>query len=199
LGQGSFLTMTSVATRTSPVTRGKWILDNLLGLPPPNPPPNVPSIEASASTAPQTLRQQMLRHRGDPVCAACHTVMDPFGFALENFDAVGRWRATDGGLPIDAADALFDGTEVDGPAGLRAFLLANRELFLQTATEKLMTYALGRTLTPADQPAVRKILRNAASRDYRFSSLVLGIAQSDPFLLRATAAEPAATLSAAGR
>jgi hypothetical protein len=192
LGHASFLTMTSVATRTSPVTRGKWILDNLLGLPPGNPPPNVPSIEESASTAPQTLRQQMVRHRRDPVCAGCHEIMDPFGFALENLDAVGRWRDADDGQPIDARDEFFDGTSVDGVAGLREFLLGKRELFVRTATEKLLIYALGRSLTAADQPAVRDILRQAKVDDYAFSSLVLGIVGSEPFQMRAAANEPEA-------
>jgi hypothetical protein len=199
LGHGSFLTMTSVATRTSPVTRGKWILDNLLGLPPGDPPPNVPSIDASASTGPQTLRQQMTRHRQDPVCAACHQVMDPFGFALENFDAVGRWRDLDNGLAIDAEAALFDGSTVPGVIGLRGFLLGKRELFVQTATEKLMTYALGRSLTAADEPAVRQIMRTAAGSDYAFSSIVLALVASAPFQMRAAPNESAAHLAAAAR
>jgi hypothetical protein len=190
--------MTSVATRTSPVTRGKWILDNLLGLPPGDPPPNVPSIEESASSGPQTLRAQMTRHREDPVCAACHQVMDPFGFALENFDAVGRWRDLDNGFVIDAKAQFFDGTVAEGASGLRDLLLAKRELYLATATEKLMTYALGRSLTPADKPAVRAILRSAADSDHSFSSIVLGLVASTPFLLR-TAAERDAELSAAAQ
>jgi hypothetical protein len=199
LGHGSFLTMTSVATRTSPVTRGKWILDNLLGLPPGDPPANVPSIEESTSTGPQTLREQMTRHRGDPVCAACHEIMDPFGFALENFDAVGRWRDFDNGLAIDAKAEFFDGSIVDGVAGLRGLLLAKRELFVQTATEKLMTYALGRSLAPADKPAVREVMRTAASRDNSFSSIVLALVASSPFQMRAAPAEPPVELSAAAR
>jgi hypothetical protein len=197
LGHGSFLTMTSVATRTSPVTRGKWILDNLLGLPPGDPPPNVPSIEQSASSGPQTLRTQMTRHREDPVCASCHEVMDPFGFALENFDAVGRWRDLDNGLAIDARAEFFDGSTADGVTGLRDLLMRKRELFVATATEKLMTYALGRSLTPADKPAVREILRSAAATDYSFSSIVLGLVASTPFQMRTAAAEPPAELSAA--
>ena len=186
LGHGSFLTMTSVATRTSPVTRGKWILDNLLGLPPGDPPAEVPSIDASASAGPQTLREQMTRHRQDPVCASCHELMDPFGFALENFDAVGRWRAADDGLPIDARAVFFDGTTVDGVNGLRELLLAKRELFVQTLTEKLLTYALGRSLTPSDMPAVRQIARSAARHDYRFSAIVAGIVESTAFQMRVT-------------
>jgi hypothetical protein len=199
LGHGSFLTMTSVATRTSPVTRGKWILDNLLGLPPGDPPPNVPSIEESASTGRETLRDQMTRHRTDPVCAACHEIMDPFGFALENFDAVGRWRDTDGGLAIDARDEFFDGSHVEGVAGLREFLFGKRELFVQTATEKLMTYALGRSLTPADQPTVREIMRTAAGEDYSFSAIVLTLVASAPFQMRTVPNESAAQITTAAR
>jgi hypothetical protein len=199
LGHGSFLTMTSVATRTSPVTRGKWILDNLLGLPPGDPPPNVPSIEESASTGPQTLREQMTRHRTDPVCAACHEIMDPFGFALENFDAVGRWRDFDAGVAIDARDEFFDGSNVEGVVGLREFLLGKRELFVQTAAEKLMAYALGRSLTPADQPTVREILRTAAGDDYAFSAIVLKLVASAPFQMRTAPSEPEAQIATAAR
>jgi hypothetical protein len=190
LSHGSFLTMTSVATRTSPVTRGKWILDNMLGLPPPAPPPNVPAIEASATGQPQTLRDQMTRHRADPVCSACHKVMDPLGFALENFDAVGRWRVEDGGKAIDVVDTFYDGSRVDGVSGLRAFLLDNRYLFTQTLTEKLMTYALGRSIEAADMPVVRQILRDAAANEYRFSTIIWGIVESPAFQMRTAAFEP---------
>jgi hypothetical protein len=199
LGHGSFLTMTSVATRTSPVTRGKWILDNLLGLPPGDPPPNVPSIEESASTGRETLRDQMTRHRADPVCAACHEIMDPFGFALENFDAVGRWRDLDNGLAINARDEFFDGSTVEGIAGLREFLVGKRELFLQTATEKLMTYALGRSLTPADQPTVREIMRASAGDDHSFSAIVLALVASAPFQMRTAPSGPGAEIATAAR
>jgi hypothetical protein len=200
LGHGSVLTLTSVATRTSPVTRGKWILDNLLGLPPPDPPPNVPAIEASETAGPQTLRDQMMRHRDDPVCSACHQVMDPFGFVLENFDGVGRWRETDDGVAIDAADVLFDGSRIEGVAELRAFLLSNRYLFVQTLTEKLTTFALGRGVEPADMPVVRDILRDAAATDYRFSSIVSGIVNSAAFQMRTAAprTDGDATTRAAG-
>jgi hypothetical protein len=184
LGHGSFLTLTSVATRTSPVTRGKWILDNMLGLPPGNPPPEVPAIEASASAKPETLREQMTRHRQDPVCAGCHELMDPFGFALENFDAVGRWRTVEAGIPLDVRADLFDGTTVAGVEELRTFLLSKRELFVRTLTEKLMTYALGRRLEPSDMPAVRQIVRAAEHDNYRFSSIVRGIVASAPFQMR---------------
>jgi hypothetical protein len=189
LGQGSFLTLTSVATRTSPVTRGKWILDNLLGLPPPAPPSTVPPLESSASTEPQTLREQMTRHRQDPVCAACHEVMDPFGFALENFDAVGRWRTTDGGVEIDPADTMFDGSRVHGAAELREFLHSKRELIVDNAIGKLTMYALGRSLTPADMPTVRKIRRDTAADGHRFSSLVAALVESPAFWMRTVAPE----------
>jgi hypothetical protein len=187
LAHGSFLTLTSVSTRTSPVTRGKWILDNMLGLPPPDPPPNVPAIEASATGEPQSLRDMLTRHRADPVCSACHKVMDPFGFALENFDAVGRWRVNDNGKAIDVVDTFFDGSEVDGVNGLREFLLNNRYLFAQTLTEKLMTYALGRSIEAADMPVVRQILRDAAANDYRFSTIIWGIVESPAFQMRTAA------------
>jgi hypothetical protein len=199
LGHGSFLTMTSVATRTSPVTRGKWILDNLLGLPPGDPPSDVPSIEESASTRHETLRDQMTRHRADPVCAACHEIMDPFGFALENFDAVGRWRDFDNGVAIDARDEFFDGSSVEGVTGLREFLISKRELFLRTATEKLMTYALGRSLTPSDQPTIREIMRTSASDDYSFSAIVQALVASAPFQMRAAPSEPELDIKAAAR
>jgi hypothetical protein len=197
LGHGSIHTLTSVATRTSPVTRGKWILENLLGLPPPEPPPNVPAIEASATGQPQTLRDQMTRHRQDPVCSACHQIMDPFGFVLENFDGVGRWRDVDRGLEIDTADILFDGTHIDGPAELREFLLSKRYLFVQTLTEKLMMYALGRSVGPADMPVVRMILRDAASNDYRFSAIIRGIVDSAAFQMRTAAPSVETAVTAA--
>jgi hypothetical protein len=187
LGHGSIQTLTSVATRTSPVTRGKWIMENLLGLPAPEPPPNVPAIDASGTAEPQTLREQMIRHRADPSCAACHQVLDPFGFASERFDAVGRYRTLDRGLPIDTSATLFDGTRVDGVVDIRHFLMDKQYLFLETLTKKLMTYALGRSVEPADMPVVRRILRDAARDDYRFSAIVRGIAQSPSFRLRTAA------------
>jgi hypothetical protein len=189
LGQGSFLTLTSVATRTSPVTRGKWILDNMLGLPPPAPPSSVPPLESSASAEPQTLREQMTRHRQDPVCAACHEVMDPFGFALENFDAVGRWRTTDGGVEIDSSDTMFDGSRVHGVAELREFLYSKRELVVENVIGKLMMYALGRSLTPADMPTVRTIRRDTSADGHRFSSLVVALVESPAFRMRTAASE----------
>jgi len=185
LGQGSFLLVTSVANRTSPVSRGKWVLENLLGVPPPLPPPNVPAIDESPEAAKaSSLRQKMEIHRGNPTCAACHRIMDPIGFTLENFDLVGRWRTSDGNTPIDATGQLFDGTPLDGPVSLRKALLARSDVFVRTTTEKLMTYGTGRALKYYDMPVVRQIARDAATNDYRFSSLVLGVVKSDPFQMK---------------
>jgi hypothetical protein len=182
LGQGSILAITSKAERTSPVVRGKWILENILGTPPPPPPPDVPALkDAEEDQTPKTMRQQMAEHRANPVCASCHKVMDPIGFALENFDAVGTWRTRDAGTPIDASGELADGTVVDGVSALRTALLRRPEVFVGTVTEKLLTYALGRGLDHHDMPAVRAIVRDAAANDYRFSSLVLGIVRSAQF------------------
>ncbi len=189
LGQGSILTVQSLSTRTSPVTRGIWILENILGTTPPDPPPDVPELEASADDGRDlSMREAMERHRANPTCAACHRLMDPLGLALENFDAVGRWRETDGsGSPLDVSGALPDGTRFTGVAELQQALLANPEPFLRTLTEKLLTYALGRGLEHTDAPAVRRIVRDAASREHRFSALVLGIVKSVPFRQRRSA------------
>lgn len=185
LGQGSILAVTSHTTRTSPVVRGKWILSNLMGTPPDPPPPNVPALkENSEGGKPLTVRERMEQHRKDPVCASCHKVMDPLGFSLENFDATGRWRATDAGVPVDAAGKLTDGTEVNGPASLRQALLSRPRVFVGTLTEKLMIYGLGRGLDYNDMPAVRGVVREAAKNDYRFSSLILGIVKSAPFQMK---------------
>jgi hypothetical protein len=188
LGHGSILSLTSVATRTSPVLRGKYIISNLLNTPPLPPPADVPELEASETTdRPSTVREQLERHRANPVCGSCHRNIDPVGFALENFDAVGQWRdSTKTGLPIDAAGVLADGTPVDGPVALRQALLARPEVFAGTLTEKLMTYALGRGLEPIDMPAVRSVVRSAAARDYAMQSIVLGIVRSAPFQMRTT-------------
>ena len=185
LGQGSFLLVTSVANRTSPVARGKWVLENLLGVPAPLPPPNVPSIdEGSDVTAIKSLRQRMEKHRQQPTCAACHKIMDPIGFSLENFDLIGRWRTSEGGTPIDATSQLVDDTPLDGPASLRRALLARPEVIVRTMTGKLMTYATGRALQYYDMPAVRAIVNDASKNNYKFSSLVLGVVRSDPFQKR---------------
>jgi len=185
LGQGSVLTVSSYATRTSPVIRGKWVLTNILGSPPPPPPPNVPPLkEAADSGKVLTMRERMAQHRANPACAGCHKLMDPIGFSLENYDAVGRWRTTEGGVPVDAAGSLPDGSTFTGAAGLRQALLRNPELFVTTTAEKLLTYALGRGVEEDDAPAVRGIVRAARADDYRFSSLVLGIVNSTPFQMR---------------
>ena len=185
LGQGSILLVTSVATRTSPVARGKWVLENILGSSPPLPPPNVPALPENASTAKLvSVREKMEAHRNNPVCAACHKIMDPIGFSLENFDLTGKWRTTDGGVPIDASGQMVDGTKLSGPASLREALLSRSDVFVSTLTEKLMTYALGRGLKYYDMPAVRAITREARRNDDRFSSIVLGIVKSAPFQMK---------------
>jgi mono/diheme cytochrome c family protein len=185
LGQSSFLLVTSVANRTSPVSRGKWVLENLMGTPAPLPPPNVPPLDTDGS-APQaaSVRQRMEEHRKNPTCAACHKIMDPIGFSLENFDLIGRYRTNDAGVPIDATSQLVDGTKLDGPASLRLALLSRSGVFVQTMTEKLLTYGTGRALKYYDMPVVRSIDREAARNDNRFSSLIVGIVKSDPFQMR---------------
>ncbi len=185
LGQGSILAVTSHADRTSPVVRGKWILENILGMPVPPPPPDVPPLkENQEGQKPRTMREQMAEHRANPVCASCHKAMDPIGFALENFDAVGAWRTEEAGVRIDASGELADGTKVDGVVTLRQALISRPEVFAGTVTEKLMTYALGRGIDYRDMPAVRSVLLDAARGDYRFSTLILGIVHSTPFQMR---------------
>ncbi|MDE0124812.1 MAG: DUF1592 domain-containing protein [Bryobacterales bacterium] len=185
LSHGSILAVTSYANRTSPVLRGKWVLANILGTPPRPPPPEVPDLaERTHSEKPRTLRERITEHREDPACAACHDVIDPVGFAFENFDAVGRWRTHDEGVPVDASGSLPDGTRFSGPGGFRKALLDRPELFVSTLAEKLLTYALGRGLEYYDAPAVRKIVRDSMQQDYRFSSLVLGVVRSTPFRMR---------------
>jgi Protein of unknown function (DUF1592)/Protein of unknown function (DUF1588)/Protein of unknown function (DUF1585)/Protein of unknown function (DUF1587)/Protein of unknown function (DUF1595)/Cytochrome C oxidase, cbb3-type, subunit III len=185
LGQGSILTVTSHADRTSPVVRGKWILENMLGAPPPAPPPEVPPLgENSEGAPPKSLRARMELHRANAVCASCHKTMDPIGFSLENFDAVGTWRTEDAGVPIDASGKLADGTDVNGIVSLRNAILARPEVFAGTVTEKLMIYALGRGLEPSDMPAVRRIVRESAANNYRLRSLIMGVARSVPFQMR---------------
>ncbi len=186
LGQGSILTLTSYGTRTSPVLRGKWILENLLSSPPPPPPPNVPALEATTSDGvPRSMREAMEQHRANPVCASCHSKMDPLGFALENFDAVGRWRdLSETNLPIDASGQLPNGEAFEGPAGLRDALLRTPDQFVITIADKLLTYALGRGVEAFDAPTVRAIVGEAARDDYRFSTIVTGIVNSIPFQMR---------------
>jgi hypothetical protein len=186
LGQASILTVTSYPNRTAPTIRGKWVLEQLLGTPPPPPPPNVPSLKDDASTTAMTMRQRMEQHRAGPTCAVCHKMMDPIGFSLENFDGLGRWRDSTGiGTgPIDASGVLPDGTTFEGPAGLRDVLVSKRDLFVETFTERLLTYALGRGVEHYDRPVVRKITRGAAADNQRWSSIILGIVNSAPFQMR---------------
>ncbi len=185
LGHGSVLTVTSYATRTSPVLRGKWILENLLGAPPPPPPPDVPDLEDTGSAAGLSIRERLTQHRANPACAVCHARMDPYGFGLENFDAVGRWRARGAdGVAIDAADTLPDGTAFDGPSELREAILRRPDEFVKTLTRKLLIYAVGRGLEYYDAPVVRAIVARAADEDYRFSSVITGIVMSDPFRMK---------------
>jgi hypothetical protein len=183
LGQGSFLTVSSVGTRTSPVTRGRWILENVLGTPAPVPPPGVDTnLDKDAEQVKVTsLRQRLELHRKVEPCASCHKIMDAIGFALENFDMVGTWRELDGKTPVDPSGNLVDGTKLQSVNDLRSALLSRKEMFVSTATQKLLTYATGRTVQYYDMPTVRSIVRRAAANDYKFSSLVLGIVQSDPF------------------
>lgn len=181
LRQGSILAVTSYATRTSPTVRGNWILENLLGIPAPPPPPNIPSLGDKTAAEATTVRERLAEHRANPTCASCHDLMDPIGLAMENFDAVGRWRTLEAGEPIDASGNLPDGSTIAGVDELEAGILARPEMFVGTLTEKLLTFALGRGVESNDAPAVRKIVRNAAENNYCFSSLITGIAQSVPF------------------
>ena len=200
LGHGSILTVTSYSNRTSPVQRGKYVLDNLLGSPPPAPPPNVEGLaEAGEGGAPATtVRARMEAHRQNPVCASCHAQMDPIGFALENFDAIGKWRESEFGAPIDAVGALPDGTALDGPAELRKTLVLRHREFVHTLVEQLLTYALGRGVEYYDGPAIRRIVTNAAPADYRWSALILGVIDSVPFRMRiAREREPDVRVNAA--
>lgn len=184
LRHGSILTVTSYATRTSPVIRGKWVLENLIGTPPPPPPADVPALRENPVAASLSIRERLKEHRSNASCASCHRLIDPVGFSLENFDAVGRWRAQEDGEPVDAVGGLPDGSEFDSVAGLEDALLKRPELFVRTLTEKLFVFALGRAPEEADAPAIRKIVRDARARDYRFSSIIVGITTSVPFQMR---------------
>ena len=186
LGHGSILTLTSYSNRTSPVIRGKWVLDNILGTPPSPPPPNVPALQERDTTGKaSSMRAQMERHRANPACASCHRLMDPLGFALENFDGVGRWRTTDANAPIDSSGVLPDGTPFRGLGGLRQVLMQKqREPFVWTVTDRLLTYALGRGLDYHDAPALRRIMKDAAPGGFTLSSLILGVVKSTPFQMR---------------
>ncbi len=187
LRQGSILTVTSYATRTSPVIRGNWILENLIGMPPKPPPPDVPALDKNKVNAELSIRERLVAHRTNPACASCHERMDPIGFALENFDAVGRWREFEDGRVIDVAGGLPDGSTFDGVAKLEDGLLDRPELFVRTLTEKLLIYALGRGMESYDAPAVRKIVAEAKLENYRISSIILGVTKSVPFRMRAGA------------
>ena len=191
LGKGALLTVTSFTTRTSPVVRGKWILENVVGTPPQPPPADVDTNlkENKPGERPRSLRERLEEHRKNATCAACHRLMDPIGFALESFDAVGAWRARESGAPIDASGQLMNGVKVDGPVSLRTALVSDPNVFVSTMTEKLMVYGLGRGLTASDMPAVRKVVRGAARNNYRFRSLIAGIVTSVPFQMRMKASE----------
>jgi hypothetical protein len=195
LGHGSILVLTSVADRTSPVMRGKWVMEVLLGSPPPPPPPNVPAFEetkAAASGKLLSVRERMEEHRRNPACTSCHRVIDPLGLALENFDVTGRYRIKDNEVPVDPSGVLYDGTPMNGPAGLREAMLKHQHAILLSFTERLMTYALGRRLTTADMPAVRAIVRGAERDGNRMSGFILGVIRSAAFQSVAVSAETAA-------
>jgi hypothetical protein len=197
LGQGSVLAVTSYPNRTSPVLRGKWILENILGTPPPAPPPNVPALKENTEGGKAlSVRERMEEHRKNPACATCHRVMDPLGFSLENFDAAGEWRTTEAGGKVDASGQLADGTAIDGPVALRKALMKHPEQFVRTMTEKMLTYALGRGLEYYDMPVVRAIARDSSAQNYRFSSVVLGIVKSAPFQMKRAQESETLTASA---
>ena len=191
LGQGSILLLTSHSTETSPILRGKWILDNLLNSPPPPPPPGIPPLSASAGKPGEklTIRQQIERHRSNAVCASCHARMDPLGFALENFDGVGRWRTTEDGSRIDASAKLPNGAVFSGPKGLKQYLLSRPDEFVSATVARLLTYALGRELDVRDQPAIRQIMRETKDGGYRFQDLIVSVVNSVPFQMRQAQAE----------
>src|ERR1700728_223839 len=195
LGKGGIELVTSVADRTSPVQRGKWVMTNILGVVPPDPPPNVPALKesAGAGSGPLTLRQQMEAHRANPACAGCHKMMDPIGFAMENFDGIGKWRTEDAGQKVNASGQLTDGTKINGVVDLRNALLRYSPQFARVVTEKLLTYALGRGVDYQDMPVVRAIVHDIERDNYRFSALIEGIVKSEPFQMNR---KPEAPLSA---
>ncbi len=202
LGKGALMTVTSNAARTSPVTRGKWFLQTFMGVSPPDPPPNVPAIkdrpaDVTGNTKPPTMREIMEAHHTNPVCASCHQLFEPMGLALENFDAVGAWRTQDGDSPIDASGVLVDGTKVDGVAGLRNWLISRSGQFVRVVTERLLTYALGRGVEYQDMPTVRSIVHEAAAKDYRFTSILLGVVNSPAFQMNTKTEAPTAVTASA--
>jgi hypothetical protein len=185
LGKASILTLTSASNRTSPVIRGKYVMEIFLGTPPPPPPPNIPALKEHADEGSvQTVRARLQEHRKNPTCAACHNFMDPIGFALENYNPIGAWRGFDAGAPIDSTGKLYDGTPLDSPASLRRALMAHSDAFVRTFTENLFAYGTGRVLRPADMPSVRSIEREAAMHNNTFSAIVLAIVNSEPFRMR---------------
>jgi mono/diheme cytochrome c family protein len=199
LSQGSILAVTSYANRTSPVIRGKWLMQNILGVSPPAPPPNVPPLpEKAGAGVPATVRARLEQHRKNPPCSTCHAPMDPLGFALENFDGIGMWRTTDGGAPVDASAMMPNGTKFEGPAGLRSLMLSQPDQFVSTVAGRLLQFALGRGLEYYDGPTVRKIVRDAAPNGYKWSAIILGVVNSTPFRMKAAGAEPAQTLARRG-
>jgi hypothetical protein len=182
--QGAILTVSSYPTRTSPPVRGKWVLENLLGMPPPPPPPDVPALDESKASAAASMRERMEQHRKDPSCSVCHNVMDPIGFGLENYDAVGRWRTADGNTPIDPSGKLPDGKSFGGAKDLKQILKGQSGAFIRNVAEKMLTYALGRGLEPFDKPAVDRITAGVSAHDYRFSTLISEVVNSPPFQMR---------------
>jgi mono/diheme cytochrome c family protein len=202
LGHGSVLTLTSIATRTSPVMRGKWVLEVLMASPPPPPPPNVPALEETKGTSGTrllTVRERMEEHRRNPSCTSCHRVIDPVGLALENFDVTGKWRAKDGDVAVDASGTLYDGTTMNGPGGLRDAVLKHKDMFLASFTENLMTYALGRRLEAYDMPSVRRIVRDAGRQEYRISAFIDGVVNSVGFQSSRVPLTELSTTTAGGR
>lgn len=185
LTHASILTLTSNPTRTSPVKRGKWIMENILGTPPPDPPPNVPALEETQRAEPDlSLREQMILHRDNPVCASCHRQMDQLGFGFENFDATGQWREKDGSFPVEASGELPSGERFSGPAELVQILGKRKHQFTETLASKMLTYALGRGMRPYDQHAIEGIVKRVENEDYRFSAVIKGIVMSRPFRMR---------------
>ena len=189
LRHGSIMALTSYSTRTAPTIRGAWVLDNLMGTPPPPPPPNVENLKAESASAILTMRQRLAEHRANPACATCHDLIDPIGFALENYDAVGRWRDLEGEVAIDSSGVLPDGRAVNSVEELELGLLAYPDVFVTALAEKLLVFGLGRGVTEMDAPAIRKAVQRAAEDDYRFASLVEGLILSEPFLMRTTATD----------
>jgi Protein of unknown function (DUF1588)/Protein of unknown function (DUF1585)/Protein of unknown function (DUF1592) len=202
LGHGSVLTLTSHGNRTSPVLRGKWVLEVLVGAPPPAPPPNIPALEDTAGTKDGkmlTTRERMEMHRANAVCNACHQMMDPIGLALDNFDVTAQWRVRENGMPLDTSGDYFDGTKVTTPAELTQALLKRPTPLVRTFTENLLAYALGRRAEPFDQPTIRAIAKSAEANDYKMSSFILGVVKSDAFRLKRAEPAPTETAAAVGQ